>query len=52
VVALAGPNRPPSDVAATFEGFAQQHPVIIVGGVILVIPIYLAWSLGLLIWFM
>jgi hypothetical protein len=50
VVVLAGPNGPLSDVAANFGGFALQHPVIIVGGVILAIPIYLLWSLGLLIW--
>jgi hypothetical protein len=50
VVVLAGPNGPLTEVAANFAAFAQQHPVIIAGGVILAIPIYLLWSLGLLIW--
>jgi hypothetical protein len=50
VVVLAGPNGPLSAAAASFGTFAQQHPVIVAGGIIVAIPIFLFWSFGMLIW--
>jgi hypothetical protein len=50
VVVLASPNGPLSTAAASFGRFAQQRPVIIAGGAVLAVAVFLAWSLGLLIW--
>jgi hypothetical protein len=50
VVVLVGPSGLLSAVAANFGAFAQQHPVIIVGGIVVAVPIFLLWSFGTLIW--
>jgi hypothetical protein len=50
VVVLAGPNGPLAAAAAGVGTFATQHPVIIVGGIVVAAPIFLLWSFGTLIW--
>jgi hypothetical protein len=50
LVVLAGPNGPLAAAAASVGIYATQHPVIIVGGIVVAAPIFLLWSFGTLIW--